>query len=220
MLLACQSGAPRLEQMGWRGAVLLALAAVSAPAPATAIKNFLMIAVDDMRPMFGKAYGYEEVLTPNMDKHFLTEGSAMQHSYVQIAVCGPSRASVLTGRRPDTTTAGVSGISPGVPGHWCWCQRSGCKPDELFMTLPSWFAEHGFVTAGNGYATAQGVYSHTRTVERVAPLTVAGGIAVGKSSTQTHAPLSMFQATVTISHMRSATIRGHGTTASTAPRGS
>ena len=64
-----------------------------AAAPAPAAKNFLMIAVDDLRPMFGKSFGYEEVLTPNMDKHFLEGGgSAMQHSYVQIAVCGPSRA--------------------------------------------------------------------------------------------------------------------------------
>jgi iduronate 2-sulfatase len=109
-----------------------------------------MIAVDDLRPMFGKAYGYEEVLTPNMDKHFLAEGSAMQHSYVSIAVCGPSRASVLTGRRPDTATVGVSGLQPAAPVQWCWCQRSKCDANALFMTLPTWFAEHGFITAGNG----------------------------------------------------------------------
>lgn len=141
--------------MVWRGAMLVVLAAVVAPAaaaaPAAAIKkNFMMIAVDDLRPMFGEVYGYDSVLTPNMDKYFLAEGSAMQYSYVQIAVCGPSRASVLTGRRPDTTTAGVSGISPGVPINWCWCQRSSCQVDQLFMTLPTWFAQHGFVTAGNG----------------------------------------------------------------------
>lgn len=100
-------------------------------------------AVDDLRPMFGKSFGYDEVLTPNMDKHFLEGGgSTFQHSYVQIAVCGPSRASVLTGRRPDTTTVGVTG---GVT-HWCWCQRSNCKADALFMTLPTYFAQHGYVT--------------------------------------------------------------------------
>jgi arylsulfatase A-like enzyme len=132
--------------------VAVALGTVAAAAPAPAAKNFLMIAVDDMRPMFGKSFGYEEVLTPNMDKHFLEGGSAMQHSYVQIAVCGPSRASVLTGRRPDTTTVGISGIMPGIIDRqgWCWCQRSACQADALFMTLPTWFAQHGYVTAGNG----------------------------------------------------------------------
>ena len=145
--------------MAWRGVLLLALAlginplAPNAAHAAPAIiesRNFLMIAVNDLRPMFGKAYGYEEVLTPNMDKHFLAEGSAMQHSYVSIAVCGPSRASVLTGRRPDTTTVGVSGLQPAAPVQWCWCQRSKCDANALFMTLPTWFAEHGFITAGNG----------------------------------------------------------------------
>lgn len=37
-------------------------------------KNFLLIAVDDLRPMFGKSFGVEEVLTPKMDA-FFTEGN-------------------------------------------------------------------------------------------------------------------------------------------------
>ena len=66
-------------------------------------KNFLLIAVDDLRPMFGRSFGEEEVLSPHLDKFFLDRnGSAFQNSYVQIAVCGPSRASILTGRRPGT----------------------------------------------------------------------------------------------------------------------
>ena len=113
-------------------------------------KNFLLIAVDDLRPMFGSSYGYPEVLTPNMDKYFTNGGgSAMQHSYVQIAVCGPSRASILTGRRPDTTT--VNDLSPGTQSNgWCWCKRGNCEKDALFMTLPTWFAQNGFLTSGNG----------------------------------------------------------------------
>jgi len=80
-----------------------------------------------------------------MDAFFLAgNGSAMQHSYVQIAVCGPSRASILTSRRPDSTHVGV-----GV-GGWCWCERGGCAPGSLFMTLPTYLRQQGYVTAGNG----------------------------------------------------------------------
>lgn len=68
----------------------------------------------------------------------------MQHSYVQIAVCGPSRSSMLTGRRPDTTHVGTG------EGGWCWCQRTSCDVASLFMTLPTYLRRHGYVTAGGG----------------------------------------------------------------------
>jgi arylsulfatase A-like enzyme len=101
--------------------------------------------VDDLRAQFGRSFATEEVKTPHIDQFFLDGGgSAMQHSYVQIAVCGPSRSSMLTGRRPDTTHVGT-----GI-GGWCWCQRTGCAGDKLFMTLPTWMRRHGFTTAGNG----------------------------------------------------------------------
>jgi hypothetical protein len=61
------------------------------PAPAGAM-NVMFIAVDDLRAQFGRSFQTPEVLTPHMDTFFLEGGgSAMQHSYVQIAVCGPSR---------------------------------------------------------------------------------------------------------------------------------
>jgi hypothetical protein len=128
------------------------LLAAPAPGAATSRKNFLLIAIDDLRPEFGDSFDNKEVLTPHMDKHFTNGGgSAMQHSYVQIAVCGPSRASILTGRRPDTTTCGTNGNGPrGPKAGWCWCQRTKCDTNDLFMTLPTWFAQHGYVTAGNG----------------------------------------------------------------------
>ena len=66
----------------------------------------------------------------------------MQNSYVQIAVCGPSRSSILTGRRPDSTQV--------VLTPWCWCQRTQCREDELFMTLPTYLAQHGYATSGTG----------------------------------------------------------------------
>lgn len=64
-------------------AVAMIAASVIATAAPMARKNFLLIAVDDLRPMFGKSFGVEEVLTPNLDRHFLDGGgSAMQHSCV------------------------------------------------------------------------------------------------------------------------------------------
>jgi len=107
--------------------------------------NVLLISVDDLRPQFGRSFATPEVKTPNLDKFFLDGGgSAMQRAYVQIAVCGPSRSSMLTSRRPDSTHVGVG------PGGWCWCQRSQCKQDELFMTLPTYMRQNGYLTAGNG----------------------------------------------------------------------
>ena len=60
-------------------------------------------ALQDLRPLFGEAFGYPEVLTPNFDKNFLGQGLVFRKSYVQVAVCGPSRSSILTGRRPDSS---------------------------------------------------------------------------------------------------------------------
>ena len=61
------------------------------PAPKGAM-NVLFIAVDDLRAQFGRSFQTPEVLTPNIDAFFLDGGgAAMQHSYVQVAVCGISR---------------------------------------------------------------------------------------------------------------------------------
>ena len=69
----------------------------------------------------------------------LDEGLVFRRHYVQVAVCGPSRSSLLTGRRPDSTN-----INAAAPNSWCWCQRGE------FMTLPHYFKNNGYVTGGAG----------------------------------------------------------------------
>lgn len=65
--------------------------------------NVLFIGVDDLRPELG-AYGSRLAITPHLNK--LAEDSVVfKRAYVQQAVCSASRASFLTGLRPDTTGA-------------------------------------------------------------------------------------------------------------------
>lgn len=80
--------------------VAMALAAPSA-ANAADRPNVLFIAVDDLRPEFG-AYGADYVKSPNLDR-LAKQGVTFTRAYCQQAVCSPSRSSLMTGTRPDTT---------------------------------------------------------------------------------------------------------------------
>jgi arylsulfatase A-like enzyme len=59
--------------------------------------NILLICVDDLRPELG-CYGSTLGRTPNIDR-LAAQSRIFTRHYVQSAVCGPSRCSLLTGRR-------------------------------------------------------------------------------------------------------------------------
>jgi iduronate 2-sulfatase len=63
--------------------------------------NVLFIIVDDLRPELG-CYGNGEIQTSRFDR-FAREGTVFTRAHCQAAACSPSRASAMTGLRPDST---------------------------------------------------------------------------------------------------------------------
>ena len=63
--------------------------------------NILFIAVDDLRPELG-CYGKDYIKSPNIDR-IARAGMVFNRAYCQQAVCSPTRSSLMTGTRPDTT---------------------------------------------------------------------------------------------------------------------
>lgn len=68
--------------------------------PSSAKPNIVFIAVDDLSNALA-CYGDPVAKTPHLDR-LARSGILFQRAYNQIPLCNPSRASVLTGLRPDT----------------------------------------------------------------------------------------------------------------------
>ena len=85
------------------------LYAVIAANPNKGRKNILFIGADDLRPNLGTYASVTSATlvgptmhTPNIDK-MAKHGIVFEKAFVQQAICSPSRVSMMTGRRPDTT---------------------------------------------------------------------------------------------------------------------
>jgi len=97
--------------------------------------NVLFIAVDDLRPELG-CYGNSVIRTPEIDR-LARSGVVFHRAYCQQASCNPSRASLLTGLRPDSVKI--------------WDLRVHFRetvPDVV--TLPQHFRRHGYRAVAYG----------------------------------------------------------------------
>ncbi len=97
--------------------------------------NILFIAVDDLKPILG-CYGNTLVKTPNIDR-LAKISTIFNRNYCQQAICGPTRASIMTGTRPDVTqvwnlTTQMRDVNPNL------------------VTLPQYLISQGYETSGIG----------------------------------------------------------------------
>lgn len=97
--------------------------------------NVLFVAIDDLRPALG-CFGDEIAITPWVDQ-LAERGTVFRNAYCQLAVCSPSRLSVLTGRRPDSIRVW------DLATHF-----RQAAPD--IVTLPQLFRNHGYHTQSIG----------------------------------------------------------------------
>lgn len=115
--------------------ILLLCPATFSKTDAAQKPNVLFIAADDLRCDLA-CYGHPLVKTPHLDQ-LASQGVLFKQAYCQQALCNPSRASLMTGRRPDSLKIW------DLPTHFR-------EVDPEIVTLPQLFQQQGYFTQNIG----------------------------------------------------------------------
>ncbi len=99
------------------------------------VENVLFIIVEDLKNVMG-SYGNPIVQTPNLDR-LAQRGVIFDRAFCQFPVCNPSRSSLLTGLRPDTTQI-LENVTPWI------------RNVKNHTTIPKLFRDNGYYTVGLG----------------------------------------------------------------------
>ena len=103
--------------------------------------NILMISIDDLNDWLGCMNGHPNAKTPNMDR-LAAKGVLFTNAHCQAPLCGPSRASLMTGLRPSTT--GIYGMIDDD------LIDKDNPSTEGIIFLPEYFKNNGYHTMGIG----------------------------------------------------------------------
>ncbi|XP_067853406.1 iduronate 2-sulfatase [Heptranchias perlo] len=107
--------------------------------------NVLFIIADDLRTSLG-CYGDPIVKSPNIDQ-LASKSVVFKNAFAQQALCGPSRTSLLTSRRPDTTRL--------YDHNSYWRAHAG-----NYTTLPQYLKMNGYLTMSVGKVFHPGIVSN------------------------------------------------------------
>ncbi|MEM0897754.1 MAG: sulfatase [Verrucomicrobiota bacterium] len=103
-------------------------------------KNVLILSIDDLNDWVGCLGGHPQAATPNIDR-LARRGVLFSNAHCQGPICGPSRASLFSGRYPHTT-----GVYQQPSGDDMYLDK------RLFRKsmMPEYFAAHGYSTLAAG----------------------------------------------------------------------
>ena len=117
------------------GLLVSTTASGDAAAPAARKPNVLFVVFDDLNTRIG-CYGDPVAKTPHLDR-LAARGTVFTRAFCQQPICGPSRASFMSGRRPDSL------------GIWSMTKfLYDLHPDAV--TIPQWFRRHGYTALSIG----------------------------------------------------------------------
>ncbi len=116
------------------------------------VPNVLMVVFDDLNDYVG-AFGDPNAITPNLDK-FAASGTRFNRAYCQYPVCGPSRASFMSGLYPE-----ASGVLDNN-AHPRFLRPDAVNMLEYFKNAGYWTASAGKIFHSFGNVAERGVSTH------------------------------------------------------------